>query len=126
MWLCSYAFLFVNNSYISLLATEMYMRNIYNKKCQNSYYDFHTFPLFYDKFASEKADILFPKYAIIVILESFSNFSSCANQGSEHFLYCIILYYIVFLSHKKQRSRNFEKLSFNRSCRITAYSLRRY
>ena len=32
-------------------------------------YDLYTFPLFYDKFTSEKAEILFTKYAKIVILE---------------------------------------------------------
>ena len=34
-----------------------------------SYYDSYTFSLFYDRFASEKAKILFTKYAEIVILE---------------------------------------------------------
>ena len=45
----------------------MYIRYICNKKCQ-VLLDLHTFPLFYDKFASEKAEILFTKYAEIVIL----------------------------------------------------------
>ena len=37
-------------------------------KNARSYYDLHTFPLFYDKFTSEKAEILFTKYAEIVTL----------------------------------------------------------
>ena len=46
----------------------MYIRYICNKNVK-SYYDLHTFPLFYDKSASEKAEILFTKYAEIVLLE---------------------------------------------------------
>ena len=38
-------------------------------KNAKSYYDLYTFPLIYDKFVSEKAEILFTKYAEIVILE---------------------------------------------------------
>ena len=47
----------------------MYASYICNKKYQFLLWHIYTFPLFYGKFASEKAEILFTKFAEIVILE---------------------------------------------------------
>ena len=64
----------------------MYIRYICTViKNFKSYYDLCTFPLFYNKFASEKAEILFTKFAEIVVLEL-----SSINHGGEHFFYIIL------------------------------------
>ena len=67
----SYVFLFVNDSYWQLLKCRLGIFVI-----KKSYYDSYTFSLFYNRFGSEKAKILFTKYdeRVISVFQTFKIF----------------------------------------------------